>query len=81
MDASQQSRSVSHIFRNDRKKVSKGGNPIIRSEVSYISYYNSSQSMAVYDSLHSLLDHERLLLHCDEWRTANPCSHVELLLS
>jgi hypothetical protein len=24
--------------------------------------------MAVYDSLHSLLDHERLLFYCDEWR-------------
>jgi hypothetical protein len=27
---------------------------------------DSSQSMTVYDSLRSLLDHERLLFHCDE---------------
>jgi hypothetical protein len=39
--------------------------------------YDSSQSMTVYDSLHSLLDHERLLFHCDEWWTANH-SHIEL---
>jgi hypothetical protein len=30
--------------------------------------YDSSQSMTVKDSLHSLLDHERLLFQCDEWR-------------
>jgi hypothetical protein len=24
-----------------------------------------------YDSLHTLLDHERLLFHCDKWRTKN----------
>jgi hypothetical protein len=36
--------------------------------------------MTVYDSLHSLLDHERLLFHCDEWRTTNQCSQIELLL-
>jgi hypothetical protein len=40
--------------------------------------YNSSQSMNVYDSLHSLLDHERILFHCDEWRRTNHCSHIEL---
>jgi hypothetical protein len=34
--------------------------------------------MTVYDSLHSLLDHERLLFHCDERRTMNHCSHTEL---
>jgi hypothetical protein len=34
--------------------------------------------MTVYDSLHSLLDHERLLFHCDEWRTVNHCSHIQL---
>jgi hypothetical protein len=28
--------------------------------------YDRSQSVTVYDSLHSLLDHERLLFHCDE---------------
>jgi hypothetical protein len=28
--------------------------------------YDSSQSMTVYDSLHSLLDHERLPFHRDE---------------
>jgi hypothetical protein len=33
--------------------------------------YDSSQSMTVYDSLHSLLDHERLLFHCDQWRTTS----------
>jgi hypothetical protein len=32
----------------------------------------------VYDSLHSLLDNERLLFHCDEWRTENNGSHIEL---
>jgi hypothetical protein len=35
---------------------------------------NSSQSMAVYDSLHSLLDHECLLFCCDEWRMKYHCS-------
>jgi hypothetical protein len=29
--------------------------------------YGSSQLMTVYDSFHSLLDHERLLFHRDEW--------------
>jgi hypothetical protein len=29
--------------------------------------YDSSQSMTVYNTLHSLLDHECLLFHCDEW--------------
>jgi hypothetical protein len=28
--------------------------------------YDSSQSMTVYDSLHSWLDHQRLLFHSDE---------------
>jgi hypothetical protein len=28
--------------------------------------YDKSQSKTVYDLLHSLLDHERLLFHCDE---------------
>jgi hypothetical protein len=28
--------------------------------------------MTVQDSLHSLLDYECLLFHCDEWRTKNP---------
>jgi hypothetical protein len=37
--------------------------------------------MIVYDSLHSLLDHERLLFRCDEWRATNHCSHPELLLN
>jgi hypothetical protein len=36
--------------------------------------YNSSQSMTVYDSLHSLLDYECLLFHLYEWRTKNHCS-------
>jgi hypothetical protein len=40
--------------------------------------YDSSQSMTVYDSLPSLLDHECLLFHCDEWWTMNHCSHIEL---
>jgi hypothetical protein len=40
------------------------------------SNYDSSQSMTVYDSLHSLLDHERLLFHRDE--LPNQCSHIEL---
>jgi hypothetical protein len=31
--------------------------------------YDSSQSMSVYDLLHSLLDHEHVLFHCDDqWR-------------
>jgi hypothetical protein len=30
----------------------------------------SSQSMTLHDSLHSLLDYERLLFHCDEWRSS-----------
>jgi hypothetical protein len=29
--------------------------------------------MAAQDSLHSLLDYECLLFHCDEWRTKNQC--------
>jgi hypothetical protein len=33
--------------------------------------YNSSQLMAVYDSLHSLLDYKCLLFHWDEWWTKN----------
>jgi hypothetical protein len=36
------------------------------------------ESMTVYDSLHSLLDHQRLLFHCDEWRKTNSRSHLEL---
>jgi hypothetical protein len=36
------------------------------------------ESMTVYDSLHSSLDHERLLFHCDDWRTTNHISHAEL---
>jgi hypothetical protein len=36
------------------------------------------QSMAAYHSLHSLLDHKRLLFHCDEWRMKN---HLRLSLS
>jgi hypothetical protein len=43
--------------------------------------YACSQSVTVYDSLHSLLDYECLLFHCDEWRTKNLCSHLELLLN
>jgi hypothetical protein len=31
--------------------------------------YNSSESVAVYGSLHSLLDYECLLFHSDEYRT------------
>jgi hypothetical protein len=33
--------------------------------------------MTVHDSLYSLLDHERFLFCCDEWRTKNHCSHIE----
>jgi hypothetical protein len=33
---------------------------------------DSSQSMTAWDTLHSLLDHERPLFHCVEWRTTNP---------
>jgi hypothetical protein len=29
--------------------------------------YDSSQSMTLYESLHSLLNYERLLFHCDEY--------------
>jgi hypothetical protein len=44
--------------------------------------YNSSQPMAVYDSLHSLLDHERLLFLCDERRiTADTLNCLERRLS
>jgi hypothetical protein len=39
---------------------------------------NSPQSMAAYNLLHSLLYHERLLFLCDECRTKNHCSHIEL---
>jgi hypothetical protein len=34
--------------------------------------------MIIHDSLHSLLDYERLLFHCDECRTMNHCSHTEI---
>jgi hypothetical protein len=40
--------------------------------------YNSSQSMTDYDWLHSLLDHEHLPFHCDEWRQTNHWAHTEL---
>jgi hypothetical protein len=40
--------------------------------------YDSSQSMTVYNSSHSLLDHEPLPFRCDEWRTKDSCSHLEL---
>jgi hypothetical protein len=40
--------------------------------------YDNSQSMTAHDSLHSLLGHEHLLFHCDEWRKTNHCSHTEL---
>jgi hypothetical protein len=30
--------------------------------------------MAAYDPLHSSLDYDCLLFHCDEWRTKNVCS-------
>jgi hypothetical protein len=36
--------------------------------------YNNSQSVTLCDSLHSQLDYERLLFHCDEWRKKNHCS-------
>jgi hypothetical protein len=34
--------------------------------------------MTVYDSLHSLLVHGRLLFHRDKSRTKNSCTHIEL---
>jgi hypothetical protein len=34
--------------------------------------------MTIYDSLHSLLNQERVLFHCDEWWMKNFCSHIEL---
>jgi hypothetical protein len=34
--------------------------------------------MTLHDSLHSVLVHERLLFHWDEWQTTNQCSHMEL---
>jgi hypothetical protein len=37
---------------------------------------DSSDSLTGYDSLHSSLDHERLLFCCDELRAANLCSHI-----
>jgi hypothetical protein len=33
--------------------------------------------MTIYASLHFLLDHERLLFHCDEWRTTNHSLHID----
>jgi hypothetical protein len=39
--------------------------------------YDNLKSMTVYDSLHSLLDHDCLLFQCDEIRTTNHCSHLE----
>jgi hypothetical protein len=41
--------------------------------------YNSSKSITFHNSLHSLLDHERLFFHCDDLRTTNHCWHFELL--
>jgi hypothetical protein len=44
--------------------------------------YDSSQSMTVSDLLHCLLEHERLLFHCDEWRiTAHVLNCLERCLS
>jgi hypothetical protein len=40
--------------------------------------YDSSQSMTLYDSSHSMLDHEHLPFHCDEWWPKNSCSQIEL---
>jgi hypothetical protein len=40
--------------------------------------YDSSQSMTVYNSLHSLLGYECILFYCDEWWMTNHCSHTEL---
>jgi hypothetical protein len=40
----------------------------IGASITITTNYNSSQSVTVYDSLHSLLDHEHLLFHCDERR-------------
>jgi hypothetical protein len=33
--------------------------------------YDSLQLMTLYDSLHSLLDYECRLFHCDDWRKKN----------
>jgi hypothetical protein len=33
--------------------------------------------MSVYDSLHSLLDHQSLLFYCHEYLTTNHYSHTE----
>jgi hypothetical protein len=41
--------------------------------------YNRSQSLTVCYSLHSSLDHERLLFLCDEWWKTNQCSPLHLL--
>jgi hypothetical protein len=38
--------------------------------------YVSSQSVTVWDSLHSLLSYERLLVRCDEWRTRTALNDV-----
>jgi hypothetical protein len=35
--------------------------------------------MTAYDSLHSLLDQERLLFHCDEWRTKDSAHTLNCL--
>jgi hypothetical protein len=40
---------------------------------------DSSQSVTVHDSLHSLLDHERLLFLSDEWRTKVPADTLNCL--
>jgi hypothetical protein len=41
--------------------------------------YNSSQSVTVYDSFHSFLDHERLLIHCDWLARIDVCPTNDLL--
>jgi hypothetical protein len=43
--------------------------------------YDSLQSVTLYESLHSLLNHERFLFHCDEWRKKNFCSLITFYCS
>jgi hypothetical protein len=53
-------------------------NKVTESNFTNTTNYSSSQSMALSDSLHSLLDYACLPFHCDEWRTKNSYSHIEL---
>jgi hypothetical protein len=51
----------------------------IGTSITIIINCNSSQLMTVYDLLHSLLDHERLFFHCDEWQTTTTAHTLNCL--